>query len=145
VSGRLIRRFGAPRTLVLAASVSVLGIVSMPALGSLSAAGLVAGSIVHCVGEGAFNPTSLTLRQTETPPELLGRVSAVQRFLIWGAVALGALLASAVTALAGLTVAVWAGALGTVLCLPTLVRRGVRDALRPRRAETSDLSEGSPL
>ncbi|MGW4956295.1 MFS transporter [Nonomuraea sp. NPDC004186] len=135
-SAFLIRRLGSPRALMLAATVSVLGIVAMPALGaahgSLGAAGLVIGSIVHCVGEGAFSPISLTLRQTQTPPELLGRVSAVQRFQLWGAVALGALLASAATALAGLESTVWIGALGTILCLPALLRRGIRTAVLTR-------------
>ncbi|MEV4015543.1 MFS transporter [Nonomuraea angiospora] len=134
-SAFLIRRLGSPRALMLAATVSVLGIVAMPVLGahgSLGAAGLVIGSIVHCVGEGAFSPISLTLRQTQTPPELLGRVSAVQRFQLWGAVALGALLASGATALAGLESAVWIGALGTILCLPALLRRGIRTAVLTR-------------
>jgi MFS family permease len=135
-SAFLIRRLGSPRALMLAATVSVLGIVAMPALGaahgSLGAAGLVIGSIVHCVGEGAFSPISLTLRQTQTPPELLGRVSAVQRFQLWGAVALGALLASGATALAGLESTVWIGALGTILCLPALLRRGIRTAVLTR-------------
>ncbi|MGV9775473.1 MFS transporter [Streptosporangium sp. NPDC003464] len=138
LSARLIRRFGTPRTLLGAALVSVLGIVSMPVLGSVGgtagAAGLVAGSIVHCVGEGAFSPTSLTLRQTETPAELLGRVGAVHRFLIWGAMALGSLLAAGATALGGLSVAVWIGALGTVLCLPALLRRGLRAAVLEQTA-----------
>ncbi|MGN9844293.1 MFS transporter [Nonomuraea sp. H19] len=128
-SAFLIRRLGSSRALMLAATVSVLGIVAMPVLGTyggLGAAGLVIGSIVHCVGEGAFSPTSVTLRQTQTPPELLGRVSAVQRFLLWGAVAVGALLAAAATALGGLEAAVWIGALGTILCLPALMRRGIR-------------------
>ncbi|MFI7125739.1 MFS transporter [Nonomuraea sp. NPDC050153] len=128
-SAFLIRRLGSSRALMLAATVSVLGIVAMPVLGahgSLGAAGLVIGSIVHCAGEGAFNPTSVTLRQTQTPPELLGRVASVQRFLLWGAVAIGSLLASAATALGGLESAVWIGALGTVLCLPALFRRGIR-------------------
>ncbi|WP_204358329.1 MFS transporter [Streptosporangium sp. 'caverna'] len=133
LSTRLMRRFGTPRTLIAAASVSVLGIVSMPALGSLGGAagtaGLVAGSIVHCVGEGAFNPTSLTLRQTQTPADLLGRVGSVQRFLLWGAIALGSLFTAGVTALAGLSTAVWIGALGTILCLPALLRRGIRTAV----------------
>ncbi|WP_433435085.1 MFS transporter [Nonomuraea sp. CA-141351] len=136
-SAVLIRRLGSPRALMLAATVSVLGIVAMPVLGahgSLGAAGLVIGSIVHCVGEGAFNPTSLTLRQTQTPPELLGRVAAVQRFLLWGAVALGSLLASAATALGGLEATVWIGALGTILCLPALLRRGIRTATLGRTA-----------
>lgn len=134
VSGRVIDRIGVPRTLVLGASVSVLGLVAMPVAGSLgSVAGLVAGSVVHGVGEGIFGPTSLTLRQTATPPRLLSRVQSVQRFLIWGSTPLGSLLASAVIAANGLSTAVWVGGLGTVLCLPVLLRRGVRTALRPSR------------
>lgn len=136
LSARLIRRLGSPRTLVLAASVSVLGIVAMPALGSLGgptgAVGLVAGSVIHCVGEGAFSPTSLTMRQVLTPAALLGRVGSVQRFLLWGAIALGSLLAAGATALGGLTMAVWIGALGTVLCLPALLQRGIRAAMTSR-------------
>ncbi|WP_181019921.1 hypothetical protein [Nonomuraea typhae] len=89
---------------MLAAAVSVLGIAAMPILGSpggLGAVGLIIGSIVRCAGKGAFSPTSLTLRQTQTPPELLARVAAVQRFLLWGAIALGFLLAAAITTLGG--------------------------------------------
>ncbi len=133
VSARLVKRWGAPRALVVAATVSVAGILSMPVLGAhVGAVGLVAGSIAHCVGEGAFNPTSLTIRHTATPAELLGRVSSVHRFLIWGAISVGALLAAGVTALAGLSAAVWIGAFGTALCLPVLVRRGIRAAARDR-------------
>ncbi|MEU7744708.1 MFS transporter [Nonomuraea sp. NPDC049158] len=143
LSTRLIRRLGSPRTLVLAASVSVLGIVAMPALGSLGgtpgAIGLVAGSIVHCVGEGAFSPTSITMRQVLTPASLLGRVGSVQRFLLWGAIALGSLLAAAATALGGLAAAVWIGALGTVLCLPALLQRGIRAAMTS--APVSDVQQ----
>ncbi|WP_127933395.1 MFS transporter [Nonomuraea polychroma] len=134
-SAVLIRRLGSPRALMLAATVSVLGIVAMPMLGApgaLGALGLIVGSVVHCVGEGVFSPTSLTLRQTQTPPELLGRVAAVQRFLLWGAVALGSLLAAATTALGGLQAAMWTGALGTILCLPALLRRGIRTATLSR-------------
>lgn len=132
LSARLIRRFGAARGLVVAASVSVTGIVLMPLFGSygglLGTVGLVAGSILHGVGDGAFGPTSVTQRHTETPAELLGRVASVQRFLIWGAVALGSLLASLAIELTGLRGAVWIGGLGTVLCLPALFRRGIRAA-----------------
>jgi MFS family permease len=133
LSRRLANRLGTSRTLVATASMSVAGIVMMPAFGSLrgvaGAVGLVSGSIVHCIGEGAYGPASLTLRQTESPPELLGRVGSVQRFLMWGAVSLGSLLAAGATARFGLAGAMWIGALGTVLCLPVLVRRGIRTSL----------------
>lgn len=133
LSTRLANRLGAPRALMLAATISVTGIVAMPAFGSLGggrgATGLVLGSIVHCIGEGAFNPTSVTVRQTAAPPELLGRTNGVQRFLLAGAIAFGALLAAGTTAAIGLAGTVWIGALGTVLCLPALARRGVLAAL----------------
>jgi MFS family permease len=134
LSTRLANRLGPPAALMVAATISVAGIVAMPVFGSLGGArgavGLVLGSIVHCMGEGAFTPTSVTVRQTVTPPELLGRTNGVQRFLLAGAVALGALLAAGSTATIGLAGTVWVGAAGTVLCLPALARRGVRAALR---------------
>ena len=130
VSGRLARRIGDARALLISATVSVVGIVLMPGFGSIGGivgvTGLVAGSVVHSVGEGSFSPTSLTLRQTLSPDELLGRVASVQRFLTWGAVALGSLLAAGATALVGLAGAMWIGAVGTVLCIPALLGRGIR-------------------
>jgi MFS family permease len=129
-SGRLTDRLGAPRTLVLGAMVSVLGIVLIPVAGGAGlTAGLVAASIMHGVGEGAFGPTWSTLRQTATPVGLLGRVNSVERSLLWGAVPLGSLLASLSIRLTGLAGAMWIGALGTVLCLPPLLRRGVLASL----------------
>jgi MFS family permease len=137
LSARISDRIGAPRALAVSAAVSVAGIVSMPALGSIGgvagAGGLIFGSIVHCAGEGSYSPTSLTLRQTLSPPELLSRVNAVQRFFMWGVVALGSGFASVSIALAGLSGALWIGAIGTVLCLPLLLRRGVRAAVFPTR------------
>jgi MFS family permease len=133
LSARLIRKLGAPTTLVISAVVSVAGIVAMPAATTLGrragVVGLIFGSIVHCIGEGVFSPTGLTLRQTQTPAELLGRTSAVQRFALWGAVAVGSLLAAGVTAETGLAATIWIGALGTTLCLPALLQRGIRAAL----------------
>jgi MFS family permease len=136
LSGRLVQRLGVPWTLLTAAAVSVAGIVAMPIAGGLgSPAGLVAGSIVHTIGEGAFGPTSLTLRQTASPAQMLARVNAVQRFLLWGMIPLGSLLAAATITVLGLQAAVWVGAVGTVGCLPVLFRRGIRDqALATRYA-----------
>jgi len=43
---------------------------------------------------GFFNVNTVTLRQTITPPELLGRVSSVARVLSWSAVPVGVLIGS---------------------------------------------------
>jgi predicted MFS family arabinose efflux permease len=141
ISSRVAEKIGALRAIVLGATLSVTGFVIMPIAGSAgSVIGLVAGSIVHGIGEGTFGPTWLTLRQTITPERLLGRVNAVERFLLWGAVPLGSLLSSLLIALVGLPATFWVGATGTALCLPPLVRRGVLAALRPSKAPADRIS-----
>ncbi|MEO7736153.1 MAG: hypothetical protein ABIY55_34665, partial [Kofleriaceae bacterium] len=109
------------------------------ALGSVPA--LVVAGLIHGVGEGVFGPTALTLRQTATPDPLLGRVNAVQRFLVWGAGPLGSLFAMACIRVWGLNTALWVGGLGTMLCLPMLLRRGVLHEIWPRAAR----AEPTPL
>jgi Na+/melibiose symporter-like transporter len=131
VSSRVAERIGPVRTIVLGATVSATGFVLMPIFGSSGfVIGLVAGSIIHGIGEGTFGPTWLTLRQVVTPKRLLGRVNSVERVLLWGVVPLGSLVASILISLIGLSGTLWVGALGTVLCLPPLLRRGVAAGLR---------------
>lgn len=132
LSSRLVSHLGVAMTLVVGASVSVCGLVCMPVAGALgSTVGFVGASVLHGVGEGAFGPCALTLRQTVTPAALLGRVNAVQRFFLWGATPFGSLLASFMISLGGLPTAMWVGGVGTVACLPLLLRRGIRRALWP--------------
>jgi len=77
-----------------------------------------------------FGPTSLTLRQTDTPLSLLGRVNSVQRFMIWGAIPLGSVLTSLIIKYIGLEWTLWVGGIGTVMCLLPLIRRGILADLR---------------
>jgi MFS family permease len=139
LSTRLTTRFGVCRTLAASASVAVLGLVLTAVACELrSVAGLVVAGVIHGIGEGTFGPTSVTLRQTATPDELLGRVNSVQRFLIWGAIPIGSLVAAGCLHVWGLSVALWVGGLGTSLCLPMLLRRGVlQEIRRPRGALTT--------
>lgn len=130
----LLARLGMARTLVASATVSVVGLALTPVAGSAgSVIGLVVASIVHGAGEGVFGPTALTLRQTETPDDLLGRVNSVQRFLMWGAAPIGSLLTAGLISVWGLSTALWVGGLGTAMCLVPLLRRGVLDDLTAPR------------
>lgn len=139
VCSRVAEKIGPLRTIVLGASVSATGFVLMPISGSAGfVLGLVAGSIIHGIGEGTFGPTWLTLRQLVTPGRLLGRVNSVERFLLWGVVPLGSLAASGLISVIGLSGTLWVGALGTVACLPPLLRRGVIAGLR----RSADLPTG---
>ena len=140
----LARRVGPTRTIVLGAATSVLGFVLMPFAGvARIPALLVVAGIVHGIGEGTFGPTWSTLRQTVTPAGLLGRVNSVERFLLWGAVPLASLLAAVAIQLTGLSGALWIGALGTSLCLPPLLRRGVLADLRGRQPGATQTGSGT--
>jgi MFS family permease len=126
LSVRFVRHLGGIQTAVVSACISVLGLVFIPVMGSLgSVVGLVLASIVHGMGEGIFSPTATTLRQTETPELLRGRMNSVQRFCVWGATPIGSLLTAVTIHQVGVSGALWVGGMGTTICLPVLLRRGI--------------------
>jgi MFS family permease len=142
LSSRLAPRFGVAWTLAVSAAVAVCGHVLTPIAGALgSVPALIIAGVIHGVGEGVFGPTALTLRQTATPQALLGRVNAVQRFLVWGAGPLGSVFAMVCIRGWGLSSSLWIGGLGTMLCLPMLLRRGVLHDLRPRGERIAVVAE----
>jgi Transmembrane secretion effector len=104
---RVARRVGTARTLLLASLGGGLAGLLIPLTGTgLRAGWYVAGSMLAAVGIAIGNIIAGSFRQTYCPASMLGRVTATMRFLGFGAIPLGALLA---------------GGLGTVLT--------VRDAL----------------
>jgi len=128
---KLTEIYGTSVVLVFGATVSVSGLMFIPIMGHMSSiAGLITASILHGIGEGTFSPTAMTLRQTATPTELLGRVNSVQRFLIWGAIPVSSLFTSLCIKLLGLNTALWIGGFGSVLCLIPLLRRDILKDLK---------------
>lgn len=92
----------------------------------LSAGGLAmfhAASVV-------YNVTQVSFRQRLTPEHLLGRMNATMRFLVWGTLPLGALLAGLLGELIGARTTLWIAAVGACLAfLPTFLSplRRLRD------------------
>ncbi|KTT13356.1 hypothetical protein NS2R_04655 [Pseudomonas oryzihabitans] len=126
----VIRLFGVARTLVFSAMFSVFGLCALAGGAEINSIPImVLASALHGLGEGIFNPTALTSRQIATPISMLGRVNSVQKFLTWGAISIGSLLAAAVINFASLEWILWFGGIGTALCLFPLVRKGIRKDL----------------
>ncbi|NUT92830.1 MAG: MFS transporter [Saccharothrix sp.] len=70
---------------------------------------------VTTVKVGVDNVIKVSIRQSATPPDLLGRMNATFRFLLTGALSIGAALAGVLGDLTGPRTALWVGAAGLAL------------------------------
>jgi len=141
VARRVAQSVGTARTLLLGVLVAGLAGLLIP----LTAAGpraayFVAGSGIVTAAITGTNIVLISFRQTYTPAEVLGRIIASQRFLVYGTAPLGALLAGALGTALGIRSALWVllavfALSGTLLLTrPILSRRDLPaspDQLRP--------------
>lgn len=113
---RFGRRYGAVRTMWLASLVSAPISLLIPLVGRgpwLVVAGLSWAVTLGRVG--VDNVLGVSLRQTAAPEEMVGRVNATFRFLLFGALALGSLSAGVIGGAVGIRACLWAGAVGLAL------------------------------
>jgi MFS family permease len=75
----------------------------------------VVGNVVMLIGVLVYNVTIGSFRQAYCPPNLLGRVVATMRFVLFGAMPLGALLGGTLASFFGPRTAVWALVIGGLL------------------------------
>jgi predicted MFS family arabinose efflux permease len=75
----------------------------------------VAGNVVMLAGVLVYNVTISAFRQAYCPPQLLGRVVATMRFVLFGTMPLGALLGGALATVVGLRAAVWLLLIGNLI------------------------------
>ncbi|WP_432161037.1 MFS transporter [Streptomyces sp. NRRL F-5630] len=80
----------------------------------LAAAVLLLGEFGLVMGALLFNVTQVTLRQTLCPKNLLGRMNASIRFVIWGSMPLAALVAGWLGSAIGVVPTLWIGVIGSV-------------------------------
>jgi MFS family permease len=112
-SGPLSRRIGSARIIW----VSILGLGPATLLIPLAQPGR--GVLLYVIGWGAYafsavlyNVAQLSYRQAICPPELLGRMNAAVRWIVWGTLPLGGLLGGALGSLIGVRPTLWVAATG---------------------------------
>ena len=131
LSGRIAARIGRHRLLWLGLVTTTPFMVLTPlATGTGGLWAAAAGFLVVSAGASAFNIAQVSVRQEVCPDELLGRMTATMRFLLWSSLPLGSLLGGAVGSAGGVRTALWVGAIGMVLacapaCLPALRKPAV--------------------
>jgi hypothetical protein len=69
---------------------------------------LAAGTLLVVLGQGCFAVNAITLRQLNSIPSMRAQATSVHRFLSWGALPVGALIAGALGQFLGLRVAMLA-------------------------------------
>jgi len=131
LSGWVKRRSGGGRALLWAAVPSVLGIVIGSVAGGAAAALMLgAGTFVIGLGQGVFTVNAITLRQANSERSMRAQATAVHRFLSWGALSVGAVLAGVIGQVAGIRVAmvlsglVAAASFWPLLTSPLVARTG---------------------
>ncbi|GHF67709.1 MFS transporter [Kitasatospora xanthocidica] len=130
-AGYLARRVGQARLIWLSTVVTAPFAVLWPLSGAGAGVvlfGLASGVVLF--GAVAYNVAQVSFRQSVCPPELLGRMNATMRFLVWGTLPIGALGGGIVADSAGPRTALWLCAIGFLLVpVPLLLSplRGMRD------------------
>ncbi|GGO04679.1 MFS transporter [Microbispora rosea subsp. aerata] len=126
---RVVARLGTGRAMYASAWAATVAIAPL----ALTAAGprllvLPAALAASGVAATVFSVAQGAYRQSICPPHLLGRLSATMRFLMWGPLPFGGLLAGALGQLAGVRVAFWtACGAYTLAHLPILLAPRIRE------------------
>lgn len=96
LSPRIVRAVGSARACLIAGPVSTIGSLLIPAgAHAMASVIFVVGNIIFAGAVVIMSTATRTFRQVATPPELLSRVMATVRFVSWGAIPFGGLVAGA--------------------------------------------------
>jgi MFS family permease len=144
--GRLQARLGIGTTTLVACVLFGLPWLLIPfAPHSFPLPFLVAAILIGGFGGVVYNVTQVSLRQAITPERLQGRMNAVMRFVVWGALPLGSLLGGGLASSIGLRNTLIVSAVGATLAiLPIWFSpiRGLREIPEPETTEQPLLEPG---
>ncbi|GIF03134.1 MFS transporter [Actinoplanes siamensis] len=134
----LTRRFGIGPTLGIASFPIVAGLVIVVSSFDRYAAVMISvGTFLYGMGSGAFKTNALTIRHIVTPDDMSTRATAVHRFVTWGVMPVGAVVAGLIGDHFGLRAAMVTAVLVTSLCLIPSLSTPMRRAKRLTRPETA--------
>ncbi|WP_259464978.1 MFS transporter [Streptomyces sp. TLI_171] len=114
LAGRLAGRIGSARIIWL--SILVLGAPQCVAAAARPGWSVLLVPLGMAVGYFAamlYNVAQISYRQSVTPPELMGRMNAAVRWIVWGTLPLGGLLGGTLGTLIGVRPTLWIALLGT--------------------------------
>lgn len=119
-ANKISGRIGVGPTIISSTAIAGPMFLSVPLAphGHASIAVLAPAFAVGGLANVVYNVTQVSLRQAITPERIQGRMNSVMRFIVWGTIPLGSLLAGALASKIGLRQTLWIGGIGC--CLPFL-------------------------
>jgi MFS family permease len=113
-AGWFAKRVGSARiiwvSILLPAPVTLLIPLARPGWGTLLFA---AGNIAFSLSALLYNSAQVSYRQRICPPELLGRMNASVRWIVWGTLPLGSLMGGGLGTWLGIRPTLWIGVVGS--------------------------------
>ena len=110
------RRLGIGPAIVFSAAVVGASVILIPlSPRAFPVPLIVVGLMLYSYGGVVFNITQISLRQAITPDRLQGRMNSVMRFILWGAIPLGALLGGGLAATIGLRATLFVSGVGVAV------------------------------
>jgi MFS family permease len=139
---KIAARLGVGPTIVMSAAVFGPGMLLFPlASKAVALPYLIAALTLGIFGSVTYNITQVSYRQAITPERLQGRMNAVMRFIVWGALPLGSLTGGVLGSAIGLHAAIWIGAIGgsfSVLPVALSSVRSIRTMPEPEAVPLAD-------
>lgn len=127
----LADKVGGARVTIAGIAVGGVGGLLLPLTrGGAGAGFFAAGMFLISFGAVVYNVNQVSFRQRLCPPELLGRMNASMRFVVWGTLPIGNVLGGALGTAIGTRSTLWVGGAGSFLALVWLLAsplRGARD------------------
>ena len=95
---------------------------------------IVAGLVLTTLGSPIYNIAQVSYRQAITPNNMLGRMNASMRFMVWGTMPLGSLTGGLLGTIFGLKTTLIIGAFGGMLAVLFVLTKPVRELVSVRVA-----------
>ena len=126
-AGRVSARIGIGRTLLLSGALTGVPVLMIPAAPrELAAPIVVVAEMLIGFGVILYNVNAISLMQALTPKQMLGRMNASRRWLVWGTIPLGNLVGGGLASTIGLRPTIFAGAIAASFCWVFLLSRPLR-------------------
>ncbi len=91
---------------------------------------IIAGLLLSGFSGVIYNINQVSLRQAITPQRMQGRMNATMRFIVWGTIPIGSVLAGVLATTIGLHETIWIGAIGSLFAFLFVLFSPVRSIVR---------------